>query len=174
MAGEEDGHRAQTEEEYGHPEAHLVHHLADQHPALHFLFGESEKEKKGLRKPDISRLDSGWTVGGHRVTHRSNVVLLSFALSDKVAGVHALFDLRRSFGQAFVQVSRAADIYRFLWTGEGPINHSDQQNPSTVVSVCTNSSTEAQATGLMQFVDISSEILKNKGFSYMVSYLSNY
>ena len=128
VASEEDGHRAQTEQEYGHPEAHLVHHLANQHPALHFLFGVSEekkkkkknKKKKGLRKPQThcTWIQVGrW--GGAGVTHRSNLVLLSFALGDEVAGVHALLDLRRSFGQAFVQVSCAADVYRFLWRGRG-------------------------------------------------------
>ena len=90
MAGEEDGHRAQTEEEQGHPEAHLVHHLANQHPALHFLFGESEMGEERLEETsDTSLLNSGRTVGGTLTDPMSFCCLLLSAMKLQ-ASTHCL------------------------------------------------------------------------------------
>lgn len=44
------------------------------------------------------------------ITHRSNCVLLSFTVSDEVASVHALFDLRCSLSQTLIQVGRTGDV----------------------------------------------------------------
>ena len=75
-------------------------------------------------------------VGWRADTYRSDVVLLSFALGDKVAGVHALLDLRRRFGQAFVQVSCTADVYSVLWRGRGEDGATEPQNSITVGPYC--------------------------------------
>lgn len=37
MTHEEDGHCSDGKEQHGYPEADFIDHLADQHPALHFL-----------------------------------------------------------------------------------------------------------------------------------------
>lgn len=48
-------------------------------------------------------------------TYGSSVILLSCALSDEVARIHTLFDLRCSLSQTLIQVGCAADIYVIHW-----------------------------------------------------------